>query len=343
MKRNWKLADFDYLLPEALIAQYPLPDRAASRLLCVNKSDQSIEHRRFSDLLDFVEPNDLFVFNNTKVIPARLFGRKSTGGRVECLVERVLSANRILVHVRASKKPKLGSRIVFADGFETMVVDQKNELHELEIHSPDSAIDLFQRHGEIPLPPYIRRKPDRNDETRYQTIFAEKEGAIAAPTAGLHFDEDLFNRLTQKGVSQAFVTLHVGAGTFQPVRVESIDQHRMHHEYAEVSESVCEAVLHCKKQGGRVFAVGTTVVRCLETAARDGMVKPFHGETNLFIYPGFQFNCVDALITNFHLPKSSLLMLVSAFGGHELMMNAYEEAIEAEYRFFSYGDAMMVL
>jgi S-adenosylmethionine:tRNA ribosyltransferase-isomerase len=342
MTRIWKTSDFDYELPPELIAQQPLAMRSASRLLCVDSHRDIVTHRNFIDFIDQVNANDLLIFNDTKVIPARLLGHKETGGQVECLVERILSKHRVMAHLRASKAPAINSKLNFFQAFTALVINREDDLFELEFQSEHSALELLHQYGHIPLPLYIKRSVQQDDLQRYQTVYAKKEGAVAAPTAGLHFDSDLLQALTNKGVDQVYVTLHVGAGTFQPVRTESLTEHQMHHEYMEVSSAVCEAVERCRQRRGRVIAVGTTVVRCLETAARNGELKPYQGETNLFIYPGYQFHCVDAMVTNFHWPKSSLLMLVCAFGGYALMMRAYQEAINQRYRFFSYGDAMFI-
>ena len=306
MNRDYKTSDFDYELPFELIAQRPLPSRDASRLLRANKQNGDIKHLNFKEIIDLLEEKNLLVFNDTKVIPARLFGQKQSGGKVECLIERVISDHRALAHLRASKAPKVGSLIRFADAFETTVVARQDKLFELKFESEDTVLMLLNKHGNLPLPPYIQRAPDNVDQNRYQTVFAEREGAVAAPTAGLHFDEELLQALKQKGIAIAYVTLHVGAGTFQPVRTESLSEHKMHSEYVEISSQVCEAVQQCRQRGGRVIAVGTTVMRCLETAAKTGKIKPYNGETNLFIYPGYEFQCVDAMLTNFHLPKSTL-------------------------------------
>lgn len=342
-----KTRDFDYHLPLELIAQYPLPERSGSRLMKVNREDKSVTHCKFKELLNIVTEKDLLVFNDTKVIPARLVGHKTTGGKVECLVERILTGNRVLAHVRASKPPKVGTSLSLENAINVKVLSRQQDLFELQFDldggSNQSILSILQKYGAIPLPGYIQRIPETIDQERYQTIYAKQAGAVAAPTAGLHFDEPLMDSLIQKGVEMAYVTLHVGAGTFQPVRVETLSDHKMHREYIEVSREVCDSIDRCKKRNGRVIAVGTTVVRCLETAAQEGEVRAAQGETDLFIYPGYKFRCVDALITNFHLPKSSLLMLVSAFGGFEFIQRLYREAIEQQYRFFSYGDAMIIL
>lgn len=335
--------DYDYNLPSHLIAQYPLPIRSQSRLLQLNLEDKSINHLNFNRLVDILNEKDLVIFNDTKVIPARLYGTKSTGGKVECLVERLLSSHQALVQIRASKAPQAGTIIHLAEAFDVKVLSREGDLFKLQSMSREPLLSLLQVYGKIPLPPYIQRVPEGVDDDRYQTIFAKQEGAVAAPTAGLHFDEPIMQALDKNGIQKAYITLHVGAGTFQPVRTDAIKDHQMHSEIINVSHEICDAINCCKRRGGRVIAVGTTVVRSLESASQSGAIQPFRGETSLFIYPGYRFHTVDALITNFHLPRSSLLMLVSAFGGHELVMNAYREAIKKQYRFFSYGDAMIII
>ncbi len=343
MISKMKLSDFDYDLPDELIAQQALSDRAASRLLVV-MPDGVCEDKTFRDIVDLIQPEDLLVFNNTKVLPARLFGKKSTGGQIEVLVERLLDEHRLLAHVRASKSPKAGARLMLEGGFEAEVMGRDRALFELRFESSDqkTAIELLEAHGHMPLPPYIERSDTEDDRERYQTVFAERPGAVAAPTAGLHFNTEVLDALKAKGVATAEVTLHVGAGTFQPVRVEDLSEHVMHAEWIDVPQSVCDVVSACRARGGKVVAVGTTTVRSLESAARDGVLRPFQGDTDIFITPGYEFQVVDRLITNFHLPKSTLLMLVSAFSGYATMMNAYQYAVEQKYRFFSYGDAMFL-
>ncbi len=335
-----RVADFHFELPDALIARYPLAERRASRLLVLDGPSGHIEHRQFADLLDYLRPGDLMVFNNTRVIPARLFGQKATGGRLEILLERVLDANRVLAHVRSSKSPKPGSSIQIEGGGQARMLARHGELFELEFG--EQVLPLLERVGHMPLPPYIDRPDEAADRERYQTVYASRAGAVAAPTAGLHFDEAMLAAIAEHGVERAFVTLHVGAGTFQPVRAERVEEHRMHSEWLEVSQEVVDAVAACRARGGRVIAVGTTSVRSLETAARDGQLKAFSGDSDIFIYPGRPLHVVDALITNFHLPESTLLMLVSAFAGYPETMAAYESAVAEQYRFFSYGDAMFV-
>lgn len=334
--------DFDFDLPASLIAQYPLSKRSASRLLAVDVSRQHIMHQQFSDILGWVGPGDLMVFNDTKVIPARLFGRKASGGKIECLIERILSGHQALAHIRASKSPKVGSQIELSDAFTATVIERRDALFLLHIPEPLSWLSLLEQYGRIPLPPYITRSDGLADKERYQTVYATQPGAVAAPTAGLHFDSDLLAALREKGVEFANVTLHTGAGTFQPVRVTNLDQHQMHSEWMVLCEKTCRAIQACRARGGRIIAVGTTVARCLETAAGQGDLQPYTGETRLFIRPGFTFRCINALLTNFHLPKSTLLMLVSAFAGYDLTQHAYQTAIAHQYRFFSYGDAMFL-
>lgn len=335
-----QVSDFWFELPDELIARHPLAERHASRLLVLDGPTGALAHRQFVDLPEFLRPGDLLVFNDTRVIPARLFGSKATGGRVEILIERVLDARRALAHIKASKAPKPGSTIALDGGGAAVMVARAAALFELAFD--EDVLPLLDRVGHIPLPPYIDRPDDDADRERYQTVYAQRAGAVAAPTAGLHFNEALIEQLRASGVETAFVTLHVGAGTFQPVRVERLEDHHMHSEWLEVSDDVVQAVRSCRARGGRVVAVGTTSVRSLESAARDGMLKPFTGDTDIFIYPGKPFHVVDALITNFHLPESTLLMLVSAFAGHAPTMAAYRAAVEAGYRFFSYGDAMFI-
>jgi S-adenosylmethionine:tRNA ribosyltransferase-isomerase len=340
-----RLCDFRYDLPAELIAQRPLLDRGASRLLALEASEQRAPSRRrdllFADLPGLLRPNDLLVFNNTRVMRARLFGRKDTGGQVEILIERIRDQHEALAHVRASKSPKPGHRIEVEGGARLLVMGREGGLYRLRSEGPGIA-DLMSERGHVPLPPYIQRPDDALDEARYQTVYGRRIGAVAAPTAGLHFDEAMLDRLAGIGIGRAEVTLHVGSGTFQPVRVDDLDRHEMHAEWIEVDEEVCRRVQSARLAGGRIVAVGTTSVRSLETAAAGGELKPFRGDSRLFIRPGYRFRVVDAMITNFHLPESTLLMLVSAFAGHEVIMAAYRHAVEARYRFFSYGDAMFL-
>ncbi len=334
--------DFDFDLPEELIAQFPTVERDAGRLLLLDGVAGRYSDKSFRDLASLLNPGDLLVFNDTRVIPARLFGRKATGGRVEILVERLLDEANCLAQVQASKTPKEGSWIMLDGGIELQVRGRQDDLFELKLAGDMTLMDVLEQQGHTPLPPYIRRAGEAIDSDRYQTVYASKPGAVAAPTAGLHFTRALIGELEKKGIESAYVTLHVGAGTFQPIREENIERHRMHSEWFQVSEAVCEQVSAVKQAGNRVIAVGTTSVRCLEAATLDGRLQPFHGETDIFIYPGFEFRTVDAMITNFHLPGSTLLLLVCAFAGRENILRAYRHAVEAEYRFFSYGDAMFL-
>ncbi|MDH3559713.1 MAG: tRNA preQ1(34) S-adenosylmethionine ribosyltransferase-isomerase QueA [Gammaproteobacteria bacterium] len=338
MQRN----DFYYELPAELIATHPVETRSASRLLGLDPVADTLEDMRFADFPELLEPGDLLVFNDTRVIPARLVGTKSTGGRVELLIERVTGANTALAHVRASKSPGAGTRLLLEGDVSARISGREGDLFLVEFPGSQDVLELLEAFGHMPLPPYIKREDEQQDRHRYQTIYARTPGAVAAPTAGLHFDDAVMDRLGQRGVETAFVTLHVGAGTFQPVRVDNIEEHVMHHEYFEVDADVCRMVTETRRRGGRVVAVGTTVVRSLESASQSGEITPYRGETNLFITPGYRFRCVDALLTNFHLPESTLLMLVCAFAGRERVMSAYRHAIRAGYRFFSYGDAMFI-
>ncbi|HHE3604409.1 TPA: tRNA preQ1(34) S-adenosylmethionine ribosyltransferase-isomerase QueA [Pasteurella multocida] len=352
-----RVSDFYFDLPDELIARYPKPDRTASRLLQLNGENGEITHRTFADILDQIHEGDLLIFNNTRVIPARMFGRKASGGKVEVLVERILSDTRFLAHVRSSKAPKEGAELWLGEdklgehhGVKMIMVARHDTLFELEIAQKQTALlDVLQQIGHMPLPPYIDRPDEEADKERYQTVYNKVPGAVAAPTAGLHFDDALLVQLKAKGVNFAFVTLHVGAGTFQPVRVEQIEDHKMHAEYVEVSQEVCDAIIATKQAGKRVIAVGTTSVRSVESAAlateekgEHALITPYFSDTSIFIYPGKSFRVVDCLITNFHLPESTLIMLVSAFAGYRHTMQAYQSAVENRYRFFSYGDAMFI-
>jgi len=311
-------------------------------MLCLDPLNNSLSDGSFRDFPGLLTPGDLVVFNDTRVIPARLLGHKQSGGKVEVLVERITGKRQVLAHVRASKTPGPGTRLDFAAGVSAIVTGRAEDLFQLEFSAEDSALDVLESQGHVPLPPYIRRGDEATDHERYQTIYASRPGAVAAPTAGLHFDERSLQQLAQLGVETARVTLHVGAGTFQPVRCDELEKHVMHYEYYEVGNEVCEQIAATRQRGGRVVAIGTTVVRSLEAAAASGAPEPCRGETNLFITPGYRFRCVDALLTNFHLPESTLLMLVAAFGGHARVMDAYRHAIEQGYRFYSYGDAMFL-
>ncbi|EPF2244125.1 tRNA preQ1(34) S-adenosylmethionine ribosyltransferase-isomerase QueA [Citrobacter werkmanii] len=342
-----RVTDFTFELPESLIAHYPQAERSSCRLLSLDGPTGALTHGTFTDLLDKLNPGDLLVFNNTRVIPARLFGRKASGGKIEVLVERMLDDKRILAHIRASKAPKPGAELLLGDdeSIKATMVARHDALFEVEFDDERSVLDILNAIGHMPLPPYIDRPDEDADRELYQTVYSEKPGAVAAPTAGLHFDEPLLAKLRDKGIEMAFVTLHVGAGTFQPVRVDTIEDHVMHSEYAEVPQDVVNAVLAAKARGNRVIAVGTTSVRSLESAAqaaKNDLIAPFFGDTQIFIYPGYKYQVIDALVTNFHLPESTLIMLVSAFAGYKNTMHAYHEAVKAEYRFFSYGDAMFI-
>ncbi len=338
-----QLSDFNFDLPPDLIAQRPLVERTQSRLLCLNGAMGEWRDQQFAQLPALLNKDDLLVFNDTRVIPARIFGKKASGGRIEVMLERVLSDSELLVQIRASKAPKVGSQLLLGEALvKAEVLSRNNGFYQLRLHDERSVIAVIQAIGHMPLPPYIERSDEALDQQRYQTVFAEHPGAVAAPTAGLHFDQSILDEISAKGVRQATVTLHVGAGTFQPVRVDDIATHEMHYEYVEVPQATCDAIIETRRRGGRVIAVGTTVVRSLETATNAGVPAAFSGETNIFIYPGYRFSSVDALVTNFHMPESTLLMLVSAFGGRENILAAYRYAIEQRYRFYSYGDAMFI-
>lgn len=345
-------SDFNYQLPDELIAHYPVQKRSDSRLLCLNADSGATEHRIFNSLVDLLHADDLLVFNDTRVIPARLYGHKQTGGSIEVLIERLQQDNQLLAQIRASKSPKPGTRLIFdapsnANGVQAQTVTAEvsgrdGDFFVLQFSPELNLHAVLQNIGHIPLPPYIKREDQSSDVERYQTVYARNDGAVAAPTAGLHFDAELFAAIAAKGIDTAFLTLHVGAGTFQPLRVDNVLEHRMHKESVEVKALVCDKVNSCKARGGRVIAVGTTTVRSLESAARHGELHPFVAETDIFIYPGYDFQIVDAMITNFHLPESTLLMLVSAFCNQKMLLDAYQLAIARKYRFYSYGDAMFV-
>lgn len=342
-----RVSDFAFDLPEELIARYPKSDRTASRLMTVDGNTGAIDNGQFGDVLDKLNKGDLLIFNDTRVIPARMFGKKASGGKLEVLVERMLDEHRVLAHVRCSKSPKPGTEIILEDQVSATMVERHGALFELKFNSDEKVLDILERIGHMPLPPYIDRPDEDSDKERYQTVYNDKPGAVAAPTAGLHFDGALLEKIKAKGVELAFITLHVGAGTFQPVKVDDIADHVMHAEYVEVSQEVVDKIEQTKAAGGRVVAVGTTSMRSLESAAKAAdeegkLITPFYQDTDIFITPGFNFKVVDCLITNFHLSESTLLMLVSAFAGYEHMMAAYEQAIEEKYRFFSYGDAMFL-
>lgn len=348
------VTDFHFDLPDELIARYPTPERTASRLLYLDGKTGEFADQQFTDLLSHLHQGDLLIFNNTRVIPARLFGRKASGGKVEVLVERVLDESRCLAHIRASKAPKEGAELWLGEdklgegkGLKAIMAARHDTLFELHFEAVQPLFDLLQQAGHMPLPPYIDRPDESADQERYQTVYSKVLGAVAAPTAGLHFDQKMLAELREKGVETAFVTLHVGAGTFQPVRVDNILDHKMHAEYAEVSQEVVDKILATKAKGKRVICVGTTSVRSIESAAQAAeqkgkLIAPFCADTHIFLYPGKPFRIVDALLTNFHLPESTLIMLVSAFAGYQHCMNAYRHAVAAKYRFFSYGDAMFI-
>ncbi|TAA38564.1 tRNA preQ1(34) S-adenosylmethionine ribosyltransferase-isomerase QueA [Pseudoxanthomonas winnipegensis] len=337
-----KKSDFHYDLPPELIAQAPLPERSASRLLIVPPVDAPLADLHVRDLPEQLRAGDLLVFNDTRVIPARLFGQKDTGGRVEILIERLLPDNRAHAQIGASKSPKPGGRIALDAGGHCEVLGREGEFYELRFEVGDALDSWLLKAGRMPLPPYITREPGRDDDERYQTVFARELGAVAAPTAGLHFDEALLERLKAQGVQFGHITLHVGAGTFQAMRVDDVREHRMHSEWLNVGAELVQQIRRTRAAGGRVIAVGTTVVRALESATREGQLQPFAGETRIFIFPGYRITSVDALITNFHLPESTLLMLVSAFAGKARILQAYRHAVAQGYRFFSYGDAMLL-
>lgn len=335
-----KLNDFDYTLPNELIAKYPLKERSDSRLMVVDVAHQGISHHQFKDLPDLLKPNDFLVFNNTKVLPARLFATKPTGGKVEILMERMLAADEMLAHCRGSFN--VGQELIIDTTIKFTVIAHER-LYHLKLHAPISLTEVLTQYGHMPLPPYMEREDELDDKTRYQTIYAQPEGSVAAPTAGLHFDAGIFTALKAKGIDHTFVTLHVGAGTFQPVKAENIHEHKMHTEFYEITQKAAAQINEAQAAGRRIIAVGTTSVRTLETATHRGLVQDGIGSTDIFIYPGYQFKIVKGMITNFHLPKSSLLMLVAAFAGLELMQSAYTLAIKARYRFYSYGDAMLIM
>ncbi|EHY9869503.1 tRNA preQ1(34) S-adenosylmethionine ribosyltransferase-isomerase QueA [Vibrio vulnificus] len=344
-----QVSDFHFDLPDELIARYPQSERTASRLLQLNGNTGAVKDGSFKDVLELVQAGDLVVFNNTRVIPARMFGRKESGGKLEVLVERMLDEKRFLAHVRSSKSPKPGTLVFLGeeDQYSAEMAARQDALFELHLKADKTILEVLEEIGHMPLPPYIDRPDEDADKERYQTVYNQKPGAVAAPTAGLHFDNQLLEQIKAKGAEFAYVTLHVGAGTFQPVKVDNILEHHMHSEYAEVSQEVVDAIKTTKARGGRVIAVGTTSVRSLESAAQESLkngteLMPFFGDTEIFIFPGYQYQLVDCLITNFHLPESTLIMLVSAFAGYDHTMNAYQHAVTNQYRFFSYGDAMFI-
>lgn len=336
------ISEFDYHLPTELIAQHPLKNRNDSRLLLINKQTGAVNDSFFHQLEEALKPNDCLILNNTQVFPARIYGKKHSGGKIEVLVERIIDDKTIYAHVKSSKSPKHGALLILDGAINCEMIGRHEDLFILSLQMDSTWLELLEQHGHMPLPPYIERQDDDEDKTRYQTVYAKTAGAVAAPTAGLHFTDNQLENLKQQGIDHDFITLHVGAGTFQPVRCENVDEHIMHKEWASLSPEVCEKIKQTKEKGGRVIAVGTTVTRCLEFGALSGTLKPFTGDTDLFIKPGFKYQVVDALITNFHLPKSTLLMLVSAFATKKIMDDAYQHAIQQKYRFFSYGDAMLI-
>lgn len=337
-----KTQDFDFHLPEHLIAQHPTKERTASRLLTINPSSVEPNNEKFLNLPNYFSKNDLLIFNDTRVIKARLFGKKATGGNVEVMIERILDDQHVWALIRASRSPKVGSILTLSNQIDAEVIGREDDLFHLKFLSEVPVLSLLEQFGNLPLPPYITHHADSTDEDRYQTVYAKHAGAVAAPTAGLHFDEALLAQLKTKGVSIAYITLHVGAGTFQPVKVDNIAEHKMHSERYHIPDETIELIKKTREMGGKITAVGTTVLRTLEGAAKSGSLSAGNSETNIFITPGFNFKVVDRLLTNFHLPKSTLLMLVSAFAGFDTIKNAYQHAIKEEYRFFSYGDAMLL-
>ena len=333
--------DFNFELPNELIARYPLAKRSTSRLLVHNRKTKEHNHHIFKDLIDFLVPGDVLVMNDSRVIAARFYGQKATGGKVEFLVERILDDANFLAHIKSSKSPKVGSVIDCDNAWQLEIVGRQDDLFCCKLSG--NVLAMLADIGHMPLPPYIDREDNATDKDRYQTVYAKNDGSVAAPTAGLHFDEDLIQKLTEKGIILAYTTLHVGAGTFRPVRCENIKEHKMHSEFITVSAELCQQVNAAKERGSRVVAVGTTAMRCLESTSIAGKIKPFSGETDIFIYPGYEFKICDGMVTNFHLPESTLLMLVAAFIGHEEALNLYKVAVDAKYRFFSYGDACLLL
>jgi S-adenosylmethionine:tRNA ribosyltransferase-isomerase len=334
--------DFAYPLPEELIAQFPPDKRGDSRLLFLDAESGQLQDMQFRELPGLLESEDLLIFNDTRVIPARLYGQKESGGKVEIMVERITGDRKFIAQLRFSKAPRVTSVITLEQGSKLRVAGRQSDMFVLEIMDDNQVMDMLEKEGHTPLPPYIDREDQAADRERYQTVYAQTPGAVAAPTAGLHFDKSLLQKIRKQNIEFAFITLHIGAGTFQPVRTDNIEEHRMHNEYLEVEEEVCHKVKQAKARGGRIIAVGTTTVRSLETAAGSGVLQPYAGETDIFIYPGYEFRVVDALVTNFHLPESTLLMLVCAFAGRENIMHAYQHAIRQQYRFYSYGDAMFI-
>jgi S-adenosylmethionine:tRNA ribosyltransferase-isomerase len=337
-----RTTDFDFYLPDALIAQHPVEKRSDSRLLCLDGTSGQLLDDQFKNLLSHITANDIIIFNDTRVIKARLFGRKSTGGAIELMIERILNSHEALTQIKSSRSPKAGAILTLADSIQAEVLGRENDLFHIRFRHQSDVFTILEEHGHLPLPPYIQHQADTEDETRYQTVFAKHLGAVAAPTAGLHFDQSMLDKIHASGVSIAYITLHVGAGTFQPVKVAHIEDHKMHSEHYHIPQTTVEMIERTRANHGNVFAVGTTALRALESAALSGKLQSGHNETNIFITPGFEFKVVDKLLTNFHLPKSTLLMLVSAFAGYDNVRAAYQHAVAQSYRFFSYGDAMLI-
>ncbi|ALB01857.1 S-adenosylmethionine tRNA ribosyltransferase [Francisella persica ATCC VR-331] len=336
-----KTDDFNYKLPEELIARYPLKNRDASRLLKLNKQTGEIADHKFTDFIDFITPKDLLIFNNSKVMLARLYGSKTTGAKLEYLIERIKTPKVFETHIKANRSPAIGSEIYIEDTL-AKVLDKDGVMYLLELQGDKDIYQLMEEFGHIPLPPYMKREDEEFDAERYQTVYAKDLGSVAAPTAGLHFSQQLMRQIKAKGVGIAYITLHVGSGTFKPVKVDDIESHKMHAEVISVPADVCQKIRQTKANGGRVIAIGTTSVRSLETAGQNGQIETYQGETDIFLYPGKKFNVIDAVITNFHLPKSTLIILISAFADKHKIMQAYHHAIAKKYRFFSYGDAMFI-
>jgi len=338
-----KLSEFQYHLPKKLIAQKPLKTRSSSRLLMYQRASNKIEDVKVASLPGFLDSGDLLVFNDTKVIPARLIGKKETGGKIEVLIEQITDANTVIAQLGNKKNIKVGANIIFANGSRANIRKKKDIFYELTFNDHNNIHNFIEEYGIIPLPPYIKRQVSKEDRDRYQTIYAKESGAVAAPTAGLHFDKGLFSKLASKNINRAYITLHVGAGTFLPMSTEDIKQHVMHEESFKVTQETCDAIIACKERGNKVIAVGTTTARALETIGKNKPLKEFYGKTNLFIYPGFKFNIIDGLMTNFHLPCSTLLAMVCAFSETKKILAIYEHAVEQKYRFYSYGDTMLIL
>ena len=338
-----KLSEFQYHLPKILIAQKPLKTRSSSKLLVYQRASNTVEESKVASLPDFLDPGDLLVFNDTKVIPARLIGKKETGGKIEVLIEKIIDKNTVIAQLGNKKNVKVGSNIIFSNGAYANIRTKQNIFYELAFKNHNNIQNFIKTYGLIPLPPYIKRQATKEDRDRYQTIYANESGAVAAPTAGLHFDKALFLKLARKNIRKAYITLHVGAGTFLPISTENLEQHAMHEESFKVTQETCDAIIQCKKRGNKIIAVGTTTARALETIGKNKSLKEFYGKTNLFIYPGFEFNIIDGLMTNFHLPGSTLLAMVCAFSETKKILSIYGHAVEQKYRFYSYGDTMLIL